>query len=152
MSCLGPWGTANHAPSPQKTFFIRWYFWGGVGGNCRNLRKRQHTHHPQFCTRDVDRQFLGVVRGFPALRAIFLSERLRGISKQFRVRSLQPLVLKCRMGVRGSTPGIRSAKKILAMKNLVRNKHRSPCDIQHIHSLEGQPGFLTFGAKPSTKK
>ena len=26
---LGPfWGTANHTPSPQKTFLIRWYFWG----------------------------------------------------------------------------------------------------------------------------
>ena len=22
-------GTANHAPSPQKTFLIGWYFWGG---------------------------------------------------------------------------------------------------------------------------
>ena len=27
--------------------------------NFRNLRKRQNTHHPQFCTRDVDRQFCG---------------------------------------------------------------------------------------------
>ena len=23
-------GTANHASSPQKTFLIRWYFWGVV--------------------------------------------------------------------------------------------------------------------------
>ena len=23
------WGTANHAPSPQKTFLIKWDFWGG---------------------------------------------------------------------------------------------------------------------------
>ena len=23
------WGTASHAPSPQRTFLIRWYFGGG---------------------------------------------------------------------------------------------------------------------------
>ena len=27
--------------------------------NCRNLRQRQNTHHPQFCTRGVDRRFCG---------------------------------------------------------------------------------------------
>ena len=43
---------------------------GGGGGwcaNCRNLRKRQNSHHPQFCTRDVDCQLCGVVRGFRGL-------------------------------------------------------------------------------------
>ena len=34
-------------------------FWGGWCANCRNLRKRQNTHHIQFCTRDVDRQVYG---------------------------------------------------------------------------------------------
>ena len=52
-------GTSNHAPSPQKTFLFRWYFWGGWCANCRNLRTRPNTHHPQFCTRDVDRRFRG---------------------------------------------------------------------------------------------
>ena len=37
--------------------------------------------------------------------AIFLSEGFRGISEQFRANSLQPIVLKCRMGVRESIPG-----------------------------------------------
>ena len=32
---------------------------GGWCANCQNLRKRQNTHHPQFCTRDVDRRFCG---------------------------------------------------------------------------------------------
>ena len=32
-------------------------FLGGWCANCRNLRERQNTHHPQFCTRDVDRRF-----------------------------------------------------------------------------------------------
>ena len=27
--------------------------------NCRNLRARPNTHHPQFCTCDVDRRFCG---------------------------------------------------------------------------------------------
>ena len=31
----------------------------GWCANFSNLRKRQNTHHPQFCTRDVDRQFCG---------------------------------------------------------------------------------------------
>ena len=34
-------------------------FWGEWCANCRNLRKRQTTHHPQFCTHDVDRRFCG---------------------------------------------------------------------------------------------
>ena len=32
---------------------------GGVVCELRNLRKRQTTHHPQFCTRDIDRRFCG---------------------------------------------------------------------------------------------
>ena len=63
-------GTTHHPP--KRTFLIGWYFWGGGGwcANCRNLRirKRQNSHHPQFCTRDVDRQFVGVVRGFRGLK------------------------------------------------------------------------------------
>ena len=30
-----------------------------VCANCRLRRKGRHTHYPQFCTRDVDRQFGG---------------------------------------------------------------------------------------------
>ena len=63
------WGTANHAPSPQKTFLIGWCFWGGGWcANCRSLRKRQNTHHPpvlHFAMLIVD--FVGVVRGFRTL-------------------------------------------------------------------------------------
>ena len=33
--------------------------WGRWCANCRNLRKRPNTYHPQFCTRDVDRRFCG---------------------------------------------------------------------------------------------
>ena len=50
----------THHP-PQKTFLIKWSFWGGWCANCRNLRERQNTHHPQFCTRDVDLRFCGGV-------------------------------------------------------------------------------------------
>ena len=32
---------------------------GGWCANCRNPRRRQNTHHPQFCTRDVDCPFCG---------------------------------------------------------------------------------------------
>ena len=32
---------------------------GGWCTNCRNLRRRQNSHHPQFCARDVDRRFCG---------------------------------------------------------------------------------------------
>ena len=35
------------------------YFGGGWCANCRNLRERQNTHHPQFCTHDVDHRFCG---------------------------------------------------------------------------------------------
>ena len=55
----------THYP-PQKTFLIGWYFWRGWCANCRNLRRRQNTHHPQFCTHDVV-DFVGVVRGFRGL-------------------------------------------------------------------------------------
>ena len=40
-------------PSSSSGIFRGWCV------NCRNLRKRQNMHHPQFCTRDVDRRFCG---------------------------------------------------------------------------------------------
>ena len=40
--------------------WVVFFLGGGVWcANCQNLRKRQNTHHPQFCTRDVDRRFWG---------------------------------------------------------------------------------------------
>ena len=44
---------------PTKDLPHRVVLFGGWCANCRNLRKRQNTHHPQFCTRDVDRPFCG---------------------------------------------------------------------------------------------
>ena len=44
---------------PTKDLLHQVVFLGGWCANFRNLRKRQHTHHPQFCTRDVDRKFCG---------------------------------------------------------------------------------------------
>ena len=41
-------------PSSSGDIFVGWWC-----TNCRNLRKRQNMHHPQFCTRDVDCQFCG---------------------------------------------------------------------------------------------
>ena len=68
-SFFGGGGQPNHAPSPQKIFLM-------------NLRERQKTHHPQFCTGDVDRRFCGggawisrsdflLFSGDPILRATF---------------------------------------------------------------------------------
>ena len=51
---------------------------------------------------------LNPVKINPVIRmswAIFLSEGFRAVSEQFQARSLQPLALKCKMGVRGSTLG-----------------------------------------------
>ena len=44
---------------PTKDLPHQVVFLGGWCANCRNPRKRQNTHHPQFCTRDVDRRFCG---------------------------------------------------------------------------------------------
>ena len=44
---------------PTKDLAHEVVFWGGWCANCRNLRQRQNTHNPKFCTRDVDRQFCG---------------------------------------------------------------------------------------------
>ena len=72
-----------------------------------------HTHRNTFCT--LSYPLLAILRFRPLYQAlgiathvlswaIFLSEGFRGISEQFRARSLQPFALKCRMGVRRSTP------------------------------------------------
>ena len=44
---------------PHKRPSLPSGIFGGWCANCRNLRKRQNTHHPQFCTRDVGRRFGG---------------------------------------------------------------------------------------------
>ena len=44
---------------PTKDLPHQVVFLEGWCANCRDPRKRQNTHHPQFCTRDVDRQFCG---------------------------------------------------------------------------------------------
>ena len=49
--------------------------------------------------------------------AIFLSG---GISEKFRARSLQPLVLKCRMGVQGSIP--RTTREVKLPQNLASDR------------------------------
>ena len=62
-SCRGP-PTTHHPhkrPSSSGGIFEGWC------SNCLNLRKRKNMHHPQFCTRDVDCRFVGVVRGFCGL-------------------------------------------------------------------------------------
>ena len=38
--------------------------------NFLNLRKEQNTHHPKFCTCDVNHRSVGVVRGFRGLMYI----------------------------------------------------------------------------------
>ena len=56
-STLHDWGTANHAPSPQKIFLIGWYFWGVV---CElSEPKRRQIRTTKFCTRDVGYQLCG---------------------------------------------------------------------------------------------
>ena len=50
----------SHKELPHRVIF----FWGGGGGGCGvrivgTLRNKQHPHHPQSCTRDVNRRFCG---------------------------------------------------------------------------------------------
>ena len=56
---------------------------------------------------DRDGPHLNPVTMNPVIRMSCLGPFLlvRGMSEQFRARSPKPLVLKCRMGVRGSNPG-----------------------------------------------
>ena len=54
----------------------------------------------------LDPVALNSVIRMSCLGPFFLSEAFRGISEQFRARSAyNPFFLKCRMGVRGNTPG-----------------------------------------------
>ena len=52
-------GDRQPRTTPTKALPHQVVFFGGWCANCRKLRKRQNTHHPQFCTRDVDRRFCG---------------------------------------------------------------------------------------------
>ena len=52
-------GDRQSRTTPTKDLLHRVVFFGGWCANCRKLRKRQTTHHPQFCTRDVDCRFCG---------------------------------------------------------------------------------------------
>ena len=54
-----PVGDREPRTIPTKDLPHRVVFLGGWCANCRNLRKRQNTHHPQFRTRNVDRRFCG---------------------------------------------------------------------------------------------
>ena len=59
ISWVAKLGDREPCTIPTKDLSHRVVCLGGWCANCRKLRKRQNTHDPQFCTRDVDRRFCG---------------------------------------------------------------------------------------------
>ena len=59
--CFSLWRGPRTTHHPHKRPSSSGGIWGGGGwcANCRNPRERQNTHHPQFCTRNVDCPFCG---------------------------------------------------------------------------------------------